>query len=96
MSGRGRGRGRGKEAKAPAPSPGRSREALARSLDALFGQFQGAVEEVERRVEEQDAALKRVEQRVEQLMEQHEELMLLALAREHRPQGRGSLPPRNQ
>ena len=96
MGGRGRGRGGGGKAETPSVDPGRSREALARSLDALFGQFQNAVDDVERRVDEQEAALNRVERKLGELLELQDELMLFALAREHRPSGHGSRPPRSQ
>ena len=96
MSGRGRGRGGGKKAEAPSVDPGRSREALARSFDASLDQFLDAVDDVERRVDDQEAALNRVEQKLGELIELQDELMLFALAREHRPSGHGSRPPRNQ
>ena len=96
MNGRGRGRGGGKKAEAPSGDPARSREALARSFDASLDQFLDAVGDVERHVDDQEAALNRVEQKLGELIELQDELMLFALAREHRPSGHGSRPPRNQ
>ena len=97
MSGRGRGRGGGKKTEAPSVDPGRSREALARSFDASLNQFLDAIGEVERRVgDDQEAAFNTVEQALEKLVKLQDEMMLFALAREHRPSGHGSRPPRSQ
>ena len=97
MSGRGRGRGGGKKTEAPSVDPGRSREALARSFDASLNQFLDAIGDVERRVgDDQEAAFNTVEQALEKLVKLQDEMMLFAPAREHRPSGHGSRPPRNQ
>ena len=97
MSGRGRGRGGGKKTEAPSVDPGRSREALARSFDASLNQFLDAIGDVERRVgDDQEAAFNTVEQALEKLVKLQDEMMLFALAREHRPSGHGSRPPRSQ
>ena len=96
MSDRGRGRGGGKKTEAPSVDPGRSREALARSFDASLDQFLDVVGDVERRVDDQEAAFNTVEQALEKLIKLQDEMMLFAPAREHRPSGHGNRPPRNQ
>ena len=92
MCGRGRGRGNGKGSDASTSRPGCSRDALARQLEGVEERFQDVMLEVERRGDNMEAALTRIEQKVELLIDQHEELLQRAFALEHHSPGRRHHP----
>ena len=92
MCGRGEGRGNGKRRAAPSPRAESPDEALVRRLENMLERFLNATSELRRRGDTMEATLVRLEQYVEQMIDQQEELVQQAFAVERQNSGRRSRP----
>ena len=92
MCGRREGRGNGKRSASPSPRAGSPDEALVRRLENMLELFLNATSEVRRRGDTMEANLTRIEQYVEQMIDQQEELVQQAFAMERQNPGRRSRP----